>query len=100
MNDRSVAVGCGASKCGNSYYMYCNYAFGQYGVSKPFVSGTPCTNCGQCSNNLCGCNKLCANYGTLNKQTCTCACQPYATGDTCETLLCNQSDAGKIYLFK
>ena len=100
VNDGTVAVGCGATKCGNSYYAYCNYAVGQYGISQPFVSGKPCTNCSKCSNNLCSCNKLCANYGKLNKQTCTCTCQPYATGNTCETLICDKSDAGKMYLLR
>jgi hypothetical protein len=77
----------------------CNFAIGQWDdsfVSEPWVNGTSCSGCesSECSNNLCSCNKICDNYGTLNKQTCTCNCQPYATGDTCETLICDKSDEG------
>ena len=32
VTDLSVAVGCGATKCGLTNYVYCNYAIGQYGV--------------------------------------------------------------------
>ena len=94
INDGTYAVGCGASQCGSSFYAYCNYAFGQYGTSKPYASGTPCTNCNSnlCSNNLCNCNKICQNGGTLDTSTCTCKCLPYAVGDLCEQLTCSQSD--------
>ena len=94
INDNVVAIGCGATQCGNSYYMYCNYATGQMDTSKPYVSGTPCTECGQelCSNVLCHCNKICFNYGTLDTKTCTCLCQPFAIGEFCEQLTCNVTD--------
>ena len=95
INDNVVAIGCGATQCGNSYYMYCNYATGQMDTSKPYVSGTPCTNCssGLCTNGLCNCNKVCLNDGTLDTKTCTCLCYPYATGEFCEKLTCNLTDA-------
>jgi hypothetical protein len=75
---------------------FCNFAIGPWNdyASEPWLNGTSCSGCGECSNNLCSCNKICDNYGTLDKLTCTCNCQPYATGDTCETLICGQSDEG------
>ena len=89
-------------KCYRSTYnlAFCNYAisFFQIFESKPWVNGTSCSGCGECSNNLCNCSKLCDNYGTLDKQTCTCHCQPYATGDTCETLICDKSDEGYRFI--
>jgi hypothetical protein len=75
--------------------MYCNYASGQSVVEKPYSPGIPCTSCRRnlCTNNICTCNKICQNYGTLNSLTCQCVCQPYATGDYCEELVCNKTDA-------
>lgn len=77
--------------------MYCNYALGQSSVQVqiPYVAGTPCSSCGtnQCSNNLCQCSKVCQNYGVFNKSTCKCTCQPYATGDYCEKLICNKTES-------
>ena len=94
INDGVYAVGCGATRCGNDFYMYCNYASGQYGITVPYTSGTPCSNCSSdmCIDNLCQCNKICQNYGTLNSTNCTCMCQPYATGEYCEKLICTKSD--------
>ena len=96
MNDLTVAVGCGAIQCGSTNYAYCNYAIGQYDYIKPWVSGSSCTNwsSGSCANNLCSCNKLCFNGGTLNKRTCKCTCPVYTAGDAGETLACDKSDAG------
>ena len=96
----TVVVGCGASKCGNSIVAYCDFAIGQYNelvedYGKPYVTGSDsCSGCSECSNNLCSCNKLCLNFGTLYMQRCTCSCPPYATGDTCQTLICDESDEG------
>ena len=97
-----VTVGCGAANCGDTNYVFCKYAKENAELSKPWVNGSSCTDCGSdnCSDNLCSCNKLCFNYGTLDKKTCTCKCPPYATGDTCEKLVCDKSDLGKIYYFK
>ena len=74
--------------------MYCNYASGQSEFNKPYVTGTPCTNCstGMCSNNLCGCSKVCLNFGTLDTLSCTCICPMYAFGEFCEKLSCNLTD--------
>ena len=94
INDGVYAVGCGVTNCGTSFYAYCNYASGQYGTSQPYSNGTVCANCdlSSCSNNLCSCNKVCQNYGTLNTLNCTCQCQPYATGELCEKLICDKND--------
>jgi hypothetical protein len=75
--------------------MYCNYAAGQGGTDRPYVTGTPCTNCssGMCLNKLCGCSKVCVNYGTLDTLSCTCMCPRYAFGEICEKLSCNLTDA-------
>lgn len=94
ITDQLFAIGCGVSFCAGEYLYVCNYATDSYDSSVPYLTGQPCTNCSACSNNLCSCNKICQNYGTLNTKTCTCQCLPYATGDLCEIMLCDQNDAG------
>ena len=39
IGDDTYAVGCGAAKCGNNFYMYCNYASGQSLVNTPYLQG-------------------------------------------------------------
>jgi hypothetical protein len=97
--DKLYSIGCGASECDTGYVYICNYATDSYDSKKPYLTGSTCTNCSSCSNNLCNCNKICQNYGTLNSKTCKCQCLPYATGDNCEIMLCDQNDAGIEILF-
>ena len=99
ITDQLYSIGCGVSQCDNGYVYICNYATDSYSSNKPYLSGKPCTNCSSCSNNLCNCNKVCQNYGILNTQTCKCQCLPYATGDQCEIMLCDQNDAGLNILY-
>ncbi|CAF0845819.1 unnamed protein product [Brachionus calyciflorus] len=97
VNSGARRIGCGAgNKKGSSeeIIVACNYATGQQSAKKPYVSGTPCTDCSECSTNLnaCKCNKICRHGGTLNTKTCTCTCLAYATGPECESLLCDKTD--------
>ena len=96
INDGVYEIGCGATQCGDQFFAFCNYAWGQYSVTIPYTSGVKCSGCDPnlCTpDGLCSCNKICQNYGVLNPSNCTCECQPYTTGDLCEVLLCNKTDA-------
>ena len=100
ITDKLYAIGCGVSKCDNGYVYVCNYATDSYDSSNPYQTGTPCTNCDSCLNNLCNCNKVCQNFGSLNSQTCECECLDYARGEYCEIVVCdqNQNDPCSIEL--
>ena len=79
----------------NKLKIACNYDKIQYEneIAIPYLSGQSCSNCKNiCSNNLCVCDKICENFGELDLNTCTCKCRQYATGSSCETLLCNKID--------
>ena len=91
VSSTSYKIGCGASQCGNSLFAYCNFASIQASTTEPYTSGTSCSNCNPalCASNLCYCNKICQNYGTLDTKNCNCICQPYATGQFCEILICD-----------
>ena len=53
-------------------------------MKEPFTPGTKCGDCaGHCENNLCNCNMICLNGGTLNLGTCTCNCITGYSGDDC-----------------
>lgn len=94
ISSNSYQIGCGASQCENNLYAYCNFANIQESISNPYTSGSQCSNCNSqmCENNLCTCNKICQNYGTLDPLSCKCNCQPYSTGELCEVLICDQTD--------
>lgn len=58
-------------------------------IERPYESGTPCSNCSpqNCSNNLCFCDKLCQNDGTLDLANCVCNCNPNFSGSLCEIII-------------
>ena len=73
----------------------------QYDTIKPFTAGVTCSafapNATAAYESYCNggvgiCNKICYNFGTLNKKTCTCQCKGLATGPQCETLICDKTD--------
>ena len=70
VNSLTSRVGCGAAKCGNQFYAYCNYVGAQMDFDKPYTIGTPCSSCpsGMCVNNLCNCNLVCQNGGILGNE--------------------------------
>ncbi|CAF0713214.1 unnamed protein product [Brachionus calyciflorus] len=86
-------IGCGYAEC--VYYnrvdrhLVCNYNYPFLaGMEKtPYKNGTACADCpGKCDNGLCDCKGMeCWNGGTLNLNTCTCTCDPFYTGDRCQT---------------
>lgn len=88
-------VGCGAATYNNQIYAFCNYAFAQYNYERPYENGTSCSMCSKqnCKNKLCTCTKMCQNFGILDLKECKCDCLGYATGNECEILLCNKTDA-------
>lgn len=97
VNKNAVRVGCGAANCAGTSYVYCDYALGQMSneVNSPYASGQSCSSCGSAgsANNLCKCNLLCLNGGTLDLQNCKCNCPKYTSGSQCETKNCTLTDA-------
>ncbi|XP_033763728.1 cysteine-rich venom protein TEL1-like [Pecten maximus] len=92
-------VGCGYAECEgrkDRSSFVCNYAYGQFydDVIRPFLNGTSCGACPHsCNDGLCDCaGKICNNFGTLDLNTCTCNCLKFYTGDTCETILCDETE--------
>ena len=84
---KSVKIGCGAAICGpNKIYTFCNFAAGQYDWRNPYQRGPSCSSCpNSCQNNLCQCNLICQNRGTLNLDLCSCTCPAGFNGTVCET---------------
>lgn len=70
VNNLVSRVGCGAARCGNEFYAYCNYVGAQMDTNKPYILGTAsCNMCpsSRCINNLCECKKVCQNGGILSQ---------------------------------
>ncbi|XP_071785926.1 uncharacterized protein [Asterias amurensis] len=105
----SYAVGCAMSFCPtasgiswtNNWIVTCNYGPpGNYAGTKPFLTGTPCTQCdggiGQCYANQCRlcsthseecvCAQVCENCGTLDSSACSCSCPNGFSGSDCGTV--------------
>lgn len=100
VNKNTVRIGCGAATCGTGtsakVYVYCDYALGQMNndPATPYQSGPSCSACGVAgsANNLCKCNLLCQNGGTLDFQNCKCNCPAYTSGTQCENKTCTLTD--------
>ena len=75
---------------------FCDYAVQQmaYQIAEPYQSGPSGSMCGVVgsANNLCKCNLLCQNGGTLDLANCKCSCPAFTTGTQCETKTCSLSD--------
>ena len=82
---KSIKIGCGYAKCGSTHLYVCNYGPpGNVNVKTPYTQGTKCSSCsGNCLNDLCNCDLVCLNGGTLNLAACTCSCISGYTGTDC-----------------
>jgi len=91
---KTSRVGCAYKNCPDTKYKryyVCNYAYQQSGavMKKPWTSGTVCSDCKTCSNNLCDCGtRFCYNGGKLDPSTCKCSCPGVFSGPTCEKKVC------------
>ncbi|XP_022344454.1 uncharacterized protein LOC111137314 [Crassostrea virginica] len=107
INAEHKSVGCSLKRCGGKVKLLCIY---EGGVEYPpvYKPGMPCTKCSDdapfCDNGLCvacdsskeicDCKKTCykplIGQGTLNNNTCTCACS-YGMGPNCDEECKNQN---------
>ncbi|XP_064611965.1 peptidase inhibitor 16-like [Liolophura sinensis] len=111
--DESRKIGCGMTFCrsmttvsmSNGYFLVCNYSPAtNKGSSRPYVSGTPCSNCPSayptCENNLCRSHPFCRgiecnNGGQLMSDLCLCDCTNTGYDDaTCGTPPVNPDNSG------
>ncbi|KAK2146939.1 hypothetical protein LSH36_578g01083 [Paralvinella palmiformis] len=95
-------LGCGKTMCDPAsfgmsqpvLFVVCNYGpGGNFIGQKPYTAGPKCSKCPSdkptCSKGLCAPNpkcgkKSCENGGTLDLETCECACRAGYTGFTCK----------------
>ncbi|CAF0721397.1 unnamed protein product [Brachionus calyciflorus] len=86
IDSNTARIGCGAAKCDNNIYAYCNYALAQDDWKIPYKRGIACSQCSRknCQNNLCNCSKLCQNNGILDPIKCECKCPDRFSGELCE----------------
>jgi hypothetical protein len=122
---KSSKVGCAYAQCPtmnvggaiwqNALYVVCDYTIaGNVNGEKPFISGTPCTQCDsdktgagyKCVNNLCtpctpatdatckcGTTQICQNGGSWTASQCKCTCTNKFYGQNCEhTCTCGDTD--------
>lgn len=96
---KTLKVGCGYTLCQYedgriSHFYVCNYGpGGSGGLKTPFKRGTKCADCSSnCDGNLCNCDRVCLNGGTLDLSSCTCSCPAGYESSDCSLNCTSKTD--------